>query len=236
MMQADPIGRAVADYYKNGKAKQLVVRSSQFDDDEIPVSYLFRSWKELPEIEKAAIKNCRGKILDIGACAGSHALILQKKGGDVSALEISALCCDVMRKRGVKNVIHGDIFRDDPGRFDTLLLLMNGTGLAGTMTNLGVFLKRLKGLLNVGGQIIIDSSDLRYLYEDEDGSFVIDLNSDYYGEVDFQMIYDGIEGEVFPWLYVDEDTLALVAEQAGFEFNLLQRGDHYDYLAQLIKK
>ncbi|MFB6343979.1 class I SAM-dependent methyltransferase [Saccharicrinis sp. FJH62] len=236
MLQSDPIGLAVSDYYKTGKAKKLIVHSSQFDDDEIPVNYLFRKYSNLPEIEKSAIDNCKGKVLDIGACAGAHALILQEKGMDVTALEISDLCCDVMKKRGVKNVIQGDFLRTETEKYDTVLVLMNGTGLAGTIRNLGSFLKRLGSFLNSGGQILIDSSDLKYLYEEEDGSFLIDLNGDYYGEMDFQMEYNGIKGDAFPWLYVDPDTFALIAEQAGFSFRVLKEGSHYDYLAQLIKK
>ncbi|MFB6320765.1 class I SAM-dependent methyltransferase [Saccharicrinis sp. FJH54] len=236
MLQSDPIGLAVSDFFKTGKAKKLIVHSSQFDDDEIPVNYLFRSYSRLPAIEKSAISNCNGRVLDTGACTGAHALILQEKGFDVTALEISDLCCEVMKKRGVEHVIHGDILRIEPTKYDTVLVLMNGTGLAGTINNLGSFLKRLGSFLNSGGQILIDSSDLKYLYEEDDGSYLVDLNGAYYGEIDFQMEYNGIKGETFPWLYVDPDTFALIAEQSGFSFKILKEGNHYDYLARLIKK
>lgn len=234
MPQNDPIGLAVTDYFKHGKAKQLLVHSSQFDDDELPVSYLFRKWQDMPDIEKTALDKCTGKVLDIGACAGAHALILQERSLDVLALDISGKCCEVMVARGIKKIIQGDIYKVDPGHFDTILLLMNGTGLAGTMQNLPFFLKRLRGFLNKGGQVLIDSSDLKYLYEEDDGSYLFNLNDDYYGEIYFQMNYGGIKGEVFPWLYVDPDSLASVAKQCGFTFEILNKGPHYDYLARLI--
>jgi hypothetical protein len=236
MLQNDPIGLAVLDFFNTGKAKKLMIHSSQFDDDEIPVKHLFRPYDKLPDLEKAAINHCTGKVLDIGACAGAHSLILQEKGIDVTALEISDLCCDVMRQRGIRKVIKGDVINIEPGKFDTILVLMNGTGLAGTISNLGSFLKILGSFLNEGGQVLIDSSDLKYLYEEDDGSFLINLNGEYYGEVDFQMEYNGVMGEIFQWLYVDPDTFRFVAEKSGFEFKTLKKGKHYDYLAQLIKK
>lgn len=42
----DPMGAAIYDYHKNGKAGKLRVFSSQFDEDEIPVEDLFRSFEE----------------------------------------------------------------------------------------------------------------------------------------------------------------------------------------------
>jgi hypothetical protein len=99
-----------------------------------------------------------------------------------------------------------------------------------------VFFKRMKQLLADDGSILIDSSALRYLYEEEDGSLMIDLADDYYGLLDYQMEYNGILGEPFDWLYVDFDTLAFHAENNGFSAELIQEGGHYDYLARLTPK
>lgn len=236
MSQNDPIGMAVSDYHRYGKAGKLVVHSQQFDDDEIPVSYLFRTQDELPKLEKVALKHCSGKVLDVGACAGSHALVLQSENVDVTALELSEMCCDVMRLRGLKKVISGDIYAFEHYGFDTILLLMNGTGLAGTIDNMPKLLRKLHALLQAGGQVLIDSSDLKYLYEEEDGSYLIDINAAYYGEVDFQMAYKTHRSEWFSWLYIDPDTFSMISEQCGFSFEIMAEGEHYDYLARLKKR
>ena len=112
-------------------------------------------------------------------------------------------------------------------------MLMNGTGIIGTLENMPSFFARMKELLNPGGSILIDSSDLRYLFEEEDGSLMIDLADDYYGLLDYQMQYGDVLGEPFDWLYVDFDTLAFYAEENGFEIELVAEGEHYDYLARL---
>ena len=115
-------------------------------------------------------------------------------------------------------------------------MLMNGSGIIGRLENLPAFFRKAKQLLRPGGSILMDSSDLRYLYEDEDGSFVIDIAGDYYGEVDFKMQYKDIIGDQFDWLYIDFQTLSLYAAQNGFKAELVKEGKHYDYLARLRPK
>jgi len=187
----------------------------------------------MPELEKKALHLCSGKILDIGAGSGSHSLYLQENGEDVTALDIKQGFVDVMKKRGVKNVICSDIFDYKGQGFDTLLMLMNGIGFTKNFEGLTVFLKSAKKLLNPGGQIILDSSDLMYLYEEEDGSYAINLNEEYYGEVMYQIEYNNIKGEPFQWLYIDFDNLSLYADQVGFSCEKIFENNHYNYLARL---
>ena len=58
------MGAAIQDYHKYGKADTLIVRSSMFDDDEIPVKDLFREYNDMPELEQQALKEASGRILD----------------------------------------------------------------------------------------------------------------------------------------------------------------------------
>lgn len=251
----DAMGAAILDFQKHGKADRLRVLSTMFDEDEMPVVHLFRTEKEMPILERKALPLARGKVLDVGAGAGCHALALQNKGINVKAIDISPLSCEAMRMRGIRDVECIDIF--DPrleGKYDTILLLMNGTGIAGKVQNLPRLLKRLNELLSPGGQILIDSSDLKYLFEDDDleESEVgadIDMYNDgeeavmtndvcneendenYYGEVDYQMIYKDVVGEPFEWLYTDFALLRAVAETCGMTATLIAEGEHYDYLA-----
>lgn len=234
--QEDPMGAAIRDYFRQGKSAQLKVLSSLFDDDEMPVPHLFRSYDEMPPLEQRALDEARGKVLDVGAGAGCHALALQERGLDVTAVDISPLSCETMKERGVANVACVNIFNQRfQARFDTLLLLMNGTGIAGKLSRLPQLLSRLKQLMNPGAQILIDSSDLRYVYEDEDGVLDVDLNGAYYGEVDYQMTYRNIKGKSFDWLYADSVVLAESCRQCGLKCEILAQGNHYDYLARIVQ-
>lgn len=232
----DPMGAAIRDYFRQGKSAQLKVLSSLFDDDEMPVAHLFRSYHEMPPLEQRALNEARGKVLDVGAGAGCHALALQERGFDVTAVDISPLSCETMKERGVANVECVNIFNQRfQERFDTLLLLMNGTGIAGKLSRLPQLLSRLKQLMNPGAQILIDSSDLRYVYEDENGVLDVDLDGAYYGEVDYQMTYRNIIGKSFDWLYADSVVLAECCRQCGLKCEILAQGNHYDYLARIVQ-
>lgn len=233
----DPMGAAILDYLEHGKADKLRVFSSQFDEDEIPVRTLFRTEKQMSPLERTALQLASGRILDVGAGSGCHSLALQAAGKEVEAIDISPLSVEAMRRRGVGQAVQANLFSDSfCGAYDTLLMLMNGSGIIGRLENLPAFFRKAKQLLRPGGSILMDSSDLRYLYEDEDGSFVIDIAGDYYGEVDFQMQYKQVEGDPFDWLYIDFQTLSLYAAQNGFTAELVKEGKHYDYLARLRPK
>ena len=229
------MGQAIADYHATGKASRLRVFSPMFDEDEIPVSTLFRTRDEMPGIEQEALKVANGHILDVGAGAGCHTLALQAMEKRVTAIDISPLAVETMRQRGVKDVHEQDFFSLD-GQFDTILMLMNGIGIVGTISRLPAFFMQVDHLLAPGGQLLCDSSDLCYLYEDEDG--IIDLTGveGYYGELSYRMQYKAVKGEPFPWLFIDPETLREQAAAHGFYCDILVRGEHYDYLARLTRR
>ena len=230
----DPMGAAIADYFTKGRAAKLRVFSSQFDEDEIPAEQLFRTFDEMPVLEQEALRRATGKILDCGAGSGCHALALQDMGKQVEAIDISPLSIETMQKRGVRQAYCVNLFDEHYlQKFDTILMLMNGSGIIGKLENMGTFFTKMKQLLNPGGCIYMDSSDLRYLFEDEDGSFLVDLAAGYYGEIDFRMQYKQVKGEPFDWLYVDFQTLSFYAAENGFKAELVKEGEHYDYLACL---
>lgn len=230
------MGTAISDYWKNGVAGRLRVFSPDFDEDEIPVSTLFREYDEMPEIEQEALRLASGSILDVGAGAGCHALALQDMGKHVTAIDISPLSIDTIQKRGVEHALLKDFFDMDSvadGKYDTILFLMNGIGIAGTIDALPQFFTKIRSLLADGGCVLLDSSDIRYVFENEDGSFDINLDANYYGELEYQMQYKRVKGDPFPWLYIDFATLQGYAEENGFTAELIMEGNHYDYLARL---
>jgi precorrin-6B methylase 2 len=230
----DPIAQAVFNYHFHHDNSPVSIHSDGFDVDEVFPAYFFRTYQQMPALEQKALGLAKGRILDVGACAGSHSLYLQQKGEQAVALERSGLCCKVLQDREIKNIRQLDFFQLEKEKFDTILLLMNGTGIAGTLDGLDRLLKKLTELLLPEGQILIDSSDLIFLYTDEDGSAVIDLTAEkYYGELIFQTEYKQQKGNEFPWLYVGEDLLAESAERNNLHVKQVFKGEHFDYLAQI---
>ena len=207
----DPMGRAIADYFKNKKASKLRVFSPMFEEDEIPLTTLFRSYESMPKIERKALDLAKERILDVGAGAGCHSLVLQER------------------------VLEQDFFTLE-GQYDTILMLMNGIGIVGTLERLPEFFKQLDKILAPGGQVLCDSSDISYVFETKDGIIELPDDMSYYGEHSFQMRYKDTNGEPFNWLYIDADTLREKAGRYGYAAEVIAEGEHYDYLARITKR
>ncbi len=233
----DPFGAAVIDYFKSRfRLARIKVFSNISGEEKIKPGYLFRDFARMPALEQKALELCKGYVLDVGAGAGSHSLFLQSQDIRVCALEISTGCCQVMEQRGIHEVICRNIYDYNAKKFDTILLLMNGIGISGSIKGLRELLQHLKLLLNPDGQILFDSSDIDYIYYEKDGSKWINLNSEYYGEVRYTLSYKNITGEPFDWLFIDADKMKEVAVDEGFIFTKLADGPHNDYLGKLILK
>jgi SAM-dependent methyltransferase len=230
----DLFGKAILDYQTNNAPEDLVTETSISEEDEMSVAYLFRKFDEMPIIEQKALHISKGKVLDVGCGAGSHALYLEDKDFDVTAIDISENAVKACELRGLKNVKVQDVLDlDSNNKFDTILLLMNGTGIFGTLENCSKYLSKLKSLLNKNGQILIDSSDIIYMFdEDEDGGKWIPSDG-YYGELTFTVSYKGEKEASFPWLYLDYNTLQNACFDNGLKCELILEGEHFDYLAKL---
>ena len=232
----DLFGKAILDYQTNNSPEDLITETSISEADEMSVAYLFRSYAEMPKLEQKALQLANGKVLDVGCGAGSHALYLQEKGFDVTAIDISVNAIKACELRGLKKANVQDIMQLEGDKFDTILLLMNGAGMCGKLKNIPNFLQKLKALLTDEGQILVDSSDIIYMFdEDEDGGKWIPTDVDYYGEVVFDIAYKGEKEASFDWMYIDYNTLQNAAIANGFQCELILEGEHFDYLAKLTK-
>ena len=230
----DLFGKAILDYQTNNNPKNIITETTISEEDEMNVAYLFRAFDEMPNIEQKALNLTKGKTLDVGCGAGSHSLYLQNERQlEVTAIDISANAIQACQLRGVKNAFVQDILTFENQTFDSIILLMNGTGIFGSLKNTPKFLQKLKSLLNPGGQILIDSSDIIYMFdEDENGAYEVPANH-YYGELEFTIQYKGEKEASFPWLYLDYNTLQNAAIDNGLQCELIVEGEHYDYLAKL---
>ena len=229
----DLFGKAILDFQTNNSPEDLVTETNISEADEMSVEYLFRSFNEMPKLEKKALQLCRGKVLDVGCGTGSHSLYLQEKGFEVTAIDISANAIKACKLRGLQNAQVQNLLALEEEKFDTILLLMNGTGIFRTLSETSTYLQKLKSLLNPNGQILIDSSDIIYMFDKEaDGSYLVPAEG-YYGELTFTISYKGETEESFPWLYIDYNTLQNAAQANGLQCKLILEGEHFDYLARL---
>jgi len=241
----DLFGKAILDFQTNNDPQDLITETSISEADEMSIAYLFRSYDEMPKIEQKALQLSKGKILDVGCGAGSHSLYLQnEKSLDVTAIDISTNAVEACKLRGIRKATVQNVMDLDGDKYDTILLLMNGAGMCGRLKNLTAFLLKLKSLLNENGQILLDSSDIIYMFdEDEDDrtrgeaelseAKLIPFDHEYYGEVVFNIEYKGEKELPFDWMYIDYNTLQNAAVANGLQCELILEGEHFDFLARL---
>lgn len=232
----DVFGQALWDHFNNPKSKELITWTNLTEEDPVPLNYFFRDFVEMPKLEQHALELTKGRTLDIGCGSGCHSLYLQnEKKIKVTGIDNSTGAIKTSKKRGVKNLIQSSIFDCEVAFFDTLLLLMNGAGICGTLDKLKEFLLKLKSLLTENGQILIDSSDLIYLFDKTSEGEKIISGDQYYGELNYGIRFEG-KTENFPWLYVDFGNLSHFAKEAGLKAELILEGENCDYLARLTRE
>ncbi len=232
----DVFGNALWDYHLSPGNQKLITWTSLTEEDPLSTSYFFRTFDQMPLLEQKAMKITHGKVLDVGCGAGSHSLFLQNERNlSVTGLDNSPAAIKVTSERGLLQTVQQSIFDFNGDTFDTLLLLMNGLGICGSLERLQLLLEKLKSLLNPKGQILLDSSDLIYLFDESpEGEKIIPANH-YYGELEYGLRYKN-NTETFPWLYIDYGILSHTARQVGFETTLVLEGENWDYLARLIRE
>ncbi len=224
----DAFGQAALDFLEGVSDEFIYVESETMEDDIIPVKHLFRSFNEMPKCEQIALLNSKGKVLDVGGGVGSHCLYLQSKGLEATLLDYSPGLCEVSVRRGVKSVVKHDFFSwNSKEKYDTILFMMNGIGIGGNSKLFNKTIEKSFNLLNKGGQILFDSTDITFCYEQEDGSIMIPLHLEYFGYVKFQLMYKNQKDNWFNWAYYDPKKIReLLPLKYNFEI-LHQEGPAY---------
>lgn len=228
----DPLGAMLSDFCCGDLKAFLNVWSSTLEMSTMQGTTMLRGFEKMNDVEKCALAACRGRILDVGAGAGCHSLVLQSRGLDVDAIDISPGCVEVMRRRGIEKPYHRNILDITNSCYDTVLMLMNGIGICGSLDGLNLFIQHLDTLLAPGGQLLADSSDLTGKFL-EKGEAIYDDDGGYCGETDFVMIYKGLRSDPFSWLYVDFELLHTVCGFHGFRCDKLIETEEKQFLAKI---
>ncbi|MBC8462075.1 MAG: hypothetical protein H8D67_29250 [Deltaproteobacteria bacterium] len=110
----EPYGLALLDYFNGDSSAKVIIHRDDGEKSNLPIEPFFRGAENFLPMEQTALDLCYGRVLDVGAGAGPHSLELQNKGLYVcarsnarlrlSAIDISTQACEIMKKRGVKDV------------------------------------------------------------------------------------------------------------------------------------
>lgn len=231
----EPFGRALLAYLEGDASARLVLRRDDGEEAAIPAAVFFRDESGFTGIEQTAIRLCEGRVLDVGAGAGPHSLALQRGAHSVTAIDISPEAVTVARRRGVTDARCADVFAFEEGPFDTLLMMGHGIGIVETIDGLERFLLRAHSLLSDGGQVLLDSLDVR-VTDDAAHLAYQEANRSagrYIGEIRMRFEFQDRPGPSCGWLQVDAETLCAHAAPAGWGCEVIHRGAGGNYLARL---
>lgn len=223
----DPYGAALLAWHNGKHDTTLLQTYRDGDSTELPVEIFFRKYDEMPDLEQYALSQCMGKVLDIGAGTGEHALVLQEMGLDVVGLDVAEGAVRIMKENGLEQVWQKEVYDLKEVEFDTLLMIMNGIGFVGDLDGLRHFLDFAKTIISPYGQILLDSSDLRN--QDLESIY----GADYFGETEVRLAFDGMVGDWIKWLYVDYAKLEAIATECGWQSEEIYEGVEGRYLARL---
>jgi SAM-dependent methyltransferase len=216
----DLFGRVLMDAFTGQGDEYYVRRDDNFTTRDSSKRY-FRSWEALPEHHRCLLDHARGQVLDIGAGAGQHALLLQENGLAVTAIDASPRAVEVCRKRGVQDARVMDAHKLElPVRsYDTVLLMGNTLGIAGTPDGLRALLRRLHRIVRPGGQILAEVNDYTATHE------MIHLRyhqwnlarDRYPGSIRIRLEYQGACSAEFDWLLIELADLKTICAETGWK-------------------
>jgi 2-polyprenyl-3-methyl-5-hydroxy-6-metoxy-1,4-benzoquinol methylase len=228
-------GQALLDYINGDEGAHYILRRD--DGIAYPPIHAKRFFypEGLPELDRIAVQRCEGKVLDLGAGAGSHSLAIQGRGLDVTSVDISGKAVEVMSRRGCKNARVGDLFDSYSETFDTALVILN-IGIVQNLDGLARFLKHLDALISVNGRLITDSIDPR---NSEDESYRKYTQAKiakgcYLGERTLRIEYKNQISDWFEWMHIDPETLERYVHEAGYAMECLGK-DGKRYLVAITK-
>ena len=229
-------GQAMMDYLNGEEDAYCILRRD--DGIAYPPIYAKQFFypEGLPELDKIAVEHCAGRVLDIGAGAGSHSIAIQNKGLNVTSVDISEKAVQVMSKRGCRDTRVGDVFDSYNEPFDTIFLILN-IGIVGNLDGLTKFLTLLNTLMPADGQLITDSIDPRDSEDENYRKYAQNkiTKGGYLGERTLRFEYKNQVSDWFEWMHIDSETLEKTVNSAGFSMKMLGN-DGRRYLASITKK
>jgi len=233
----NPFSQALLDFHSGSCDVTFTIRRDDGFCSEMPAAPFFELGN-YPTLEMRAMDECHGSVLDIGSAAGRHSLELLRRGIKVTSLDILPEMEGIMKDRGQTDVVISDVLHFSGRRFDTLLMLMNGIGIVGSIEGLTRFLQHAHDLVDPGGQIVCDSTDVGLTTEPQHVAYreTNMASGRPAGHQAFMMEYNDEEPVRFDWLHIDFQALERISKAAGWEAILLEQKDCGHYLCKLIEK
>eukprot|EP00927_Polykrikos_kofoidii_P031749 TRINITY_DN2722_c0_g5_i1.p1 TRINITY_DN2722_c0_g5~~TRINITY_DN2722_c0_g5_i1.p1 ORF type:complete len:417 (+),score=75.22 TRINITY_DN2722_c0_g5_i1:257-1507(+) len=196
----------------------------------LDTGFFFRLPADMPPIERRALELCRqlgGRVLDIGAGAGTHALALEGFGLAAEAIDVDPAAVEVMQFRGVRARQCSLWELKDLHDIDTILLLMNSVGVVGSMKRLKEFLTLLHTKTRPGCTVVLDVSPPDWVAVHSAAQRRKEpLTSNCFQSREWAVLtcwvsFGDLQGKAFPLLFTEPWSAASAAAAAGWRADLV---------------
>ena len=243
-MRIPPAPRAFVDAYgmelmaihRGDEEYEIIERDDGYIDVADGLGTYFAGFTDWPEIEQEAFGFVRGRVLDVGAGAGRHALYLQQCGCRVTAIDNSLLAVQVCHERGLDDarvVAIEDIASLQPETFDTILMLGNNFGLFGNARTARRLLRTMGKITNASARIVAETMDplktanpCHLAYHERNRT-----RGRMPGQVRIRVRFRDVVGPWIHYLFVGEKELAEILEGTGWEIERVIRDETPQYVA-----
>lgn len=239
----DGYGEQLWSYFKTGEPKsEIVERDDGFlSHGRFGGELYFSEYRKWDQIDKAAMKHVKGRVLDIGCGAGRHSLYLQGKGFNVTGIDNSPLAIKVCRARGLKKARLMPIKEIDqfkPNSFDTVIMMGNNFGLFGSFKLAKSLLKKLHRITSPAALIIASTRD-PYTTKDPGHLVYHERNRKrgrMPGQLRLRIRFKGYIGNWFDYLLVSKDELTEILNGTGWTIRSFIDGNDGQYVMLLGKE
>lgn len=220
-VSGDAFGAALLDAAAGNRGLHFVERDDGLIEAMDASSYFAKQF-HWPDAEARAIKGISGRVLDVGAGAGRHSLVLQNRGCDVVALDVSSGAIQVCQQRGVHHTFLGTVFDlldTAPEPFDALILMGNNLALLQSLAKAKGMFDAMRELLRPNGVVVGTCLD-PYLTDDPDHLAYHESNRAAGrppGQIRMRFRHRRIATEWFSILFLSPNELAELAARSGWE-------------------
>ncbi len=222
----DAFGLALLDFLHGGSGVHITERDDgQVDAMAADLYFIgYEKWADFHFVtatDVAALEIVSGRVLDVGAGAGRHALAVQQRGDEAVALDVSPGAIEVCRERGVRHAFlgtTGELVTRNSEPFDAALLLGHNLALLGSAESSGPFLDSLRALLRPGGVVVGNCLD-PYTTDNPIHLAYHERNRErgrMPGQIRLRVRFQDVAGDWFDYLFSSPDELAELAERAGW--------------------
>jgi SAM-dependent methyltransferase len=237
----DAFGQMLFALYGGSEVFEIVERDDGYIEA-MPAKGYLSEYKDWNQIEQRAMEFAKGRILDVGCGAGRHSLYLQKKGFNVTGIDVSPLTVKICKLRGLKKVKHTSVEKADfkPDTFDRIFMMGNNFGLLANFKKARWLLRKFHRITSKDAFIVAVTNDP---YKTDNRAHLAyhrrnRQNGRMSGQLKIRIRYKQYKGKWFEYLLASKQEVEEILKGTGWKIKefIDSTDEKRSYYLAIIKK